>query len=43
MREAVNLEFEDEITAEEAREILRESPGCLVVDKREDGGVRDAL
>ena len=36
--EAVNLEFENEITADEAREILREAPGCLVIDKREDGG-----
>ena len=36
--EAVNIEFVDEISADEAREILRESPGCLVVDKREDGG-----
>lgn len=36
--EAVNIEFENEITADEAREILRESPGCLVVDKREDAG-----
>ena len=36
--EAVNIEFENEISADEAREILRESPGCLVVDKREDGG-----
>ncbi|TNB49399.1 aspartate-semialdehyde dehydrogenase [Martelella lutilitoris] len=36
--EAVNLEFEKEITADEAREILREAPGCLVVDKHEDGG-----
>jgi aspartate-semialdehyde dehydrogenase len=36
--EAVNIEFENPITAEEAREILREAPGCLVVDKREDGG-----
>lgn len=36
--EAVNLEFENEISAEEARNILREAPGCLVVDKREDGG-----
>jgi len=36
--EAVNIEFENEITADEAREILREAPGCLVVDKREDGG-----
>lgn len=36
--EAVNIEFEDEITADEARSILRESPGILVIDKREDGG-----
>ncbi len=36
--EAVNVEFEKPITAEEAREILREAPGCLVVDKREPGG-----
>ncbi len=36
--EAVNIEFENEITAKEAQDILRESPGCLVVDKREDGG-----
>ena len=36
--EAVSLEFEKPITADEARDILREAPGCLVVDKREDGG-----
>ncbi|MEN3793148.1 aspartate-semialdehyde dehydrogenase [Fulvimarina sp. MAC3] len=36
--EAVNIEFENPITADEARDILREAPGCLVVDKREDGG-----
>jgi aspartate-semialdehyde dehydrogenase len=36
--EAVALEFEDPITADEARDILREAPGCLVVDKREPGG-----
>ncbi|MGI9512221.1 MAG: aspartate-semialdehyde dehydrogenase [Anderseniella sp.] len=36
--EAVNIEFEREITADEARNILREAPGLLVVDKREDGG-----
>ena len=36
--EAVNLEFEKPITADEAREILREAPGVLVVDKRENGG-----
>ncbi|MEM8792554.1 MAG: aspartate-semialdehyde dehydrogenase [Pseudomonadota bacterium] len=36
--EAVNIELEDPLTAEEAREILREAPGCMVVDKHEDGG-----
>lgn len=36
--EAVNIEFENEISADEARDILRDAPGCLVVDKREDGG-----
>jgi len=36
--EAVNVEFEEPITAEEARKILREAPGVLVVDKQEPGG-----
>jgi aspartate-semialdehyde dehydrogenase len=36
--EAVNAEFENPISDDEAREILREAPGVLVVDKREDGG-----
>jgi aspartate-semialdehyde dehydrogenase len=36
--EAVNVEFENAISAEQAREILREAPGILVVDKQEDGG-----
>ena len=36
--EAVNIEFEKPITADEARDILREAPGCLVIDKHEDGG-----
>ncbi|MCB1424409.1 MAG: aspartate-semialdehyde dehydrogenase [Zhengella sp.] len=36
--ESVNLEFEKPITAEEARDILREAPGCQVIDKHEDGG-----
>jgi aspartate-semialdehyde dehydrogenase len=36
--EAVSIEFERPIDDETAREILREAPGCLVVDKREDGG-----
>ena len=36
--EAINIEFEDELSAEEAQTILRESPGVMLVDKREDGG-----
>lgn len=36
--EAINLQFEKPITADEARALLREAPGVLVVDKREDGG-----
>ena len=36
--ESVNIEFEKPITADEAREILREAPGVMVVDKREPGG-----
>jgi len=36
--EAVSIEFEQPISADEAREVLRNAPGCLVVDKREAGG-----
>ncbi len=36
--EAIHLEFEKEISAAQAQEILREAPGCMLVDKREDGG-----
>lgn len=36
--ESVNIEFADEISADEARKVLREAPGIMVVDKREDGG-----
>ena len=36
--EAVNIEFEEELSAEEAQNILREAPGVMLVDKREDGG-----
>ena len=36
--EAVNVEFERPISAEEATKILRAAPGVLVIDKREDGG-----
>src|SRR5437867_8808608 len=36
--EAVNIEFENPITADEERNILRNAPGCLVIDKHEPGG-----
>lgn len=36
--EALNIEFEDEISAQEAQDILREAPGVMLIDKREDGG-----
>lgn len=36
--EAVNVEFEDFLDEDEAREILREAPGIMVIDKREDAG-----
>jgi aspartate-semialdehyde dehydrogenase len=36
--EAVTIEFAQPITADEAREILRTAPGCLVIDKHEPGG-----
>ena len=36
--EAINIEFEEFLDEDEARDILRTAPGILVVDKREDGG-----
>jgi len=36
--EAMNIEFEDFLDEDEARDILREAPGIMVIDKREDGG-----
>ena len=36
--EAVNIEFEEFLDEDEARDILREAPGIMVVDKREAGG-----
>ncbi len=36
--EAVNIEFEDFLDEDEARDILRQAPGIMIVDKREDGG-----
>lgn len=36
--ESLNIEFENELGAEAAQDILREAPGVMLVDKREDGG-----
>jgi aspartate-semialdehyde dehydrogenase len=36
--EAINIEFENEISAKKAQSILREAPGVMLIDKREDGG-----
>ena len=36
--EAINIECEKPVSADEAREILRKAPGILVIDKRENGG-----
>ena len=36
--ESLNIEFNEEISADKARSILRESPGLMVVDKPEEDG-----
>ncbi|MBC7521767.1 MAG: aspartate-semialdehyde dehydrogenase, partial [Sandarakinorhabdus sp.] len=36
--EAINIEFENPISVKEAQAILREAPGIMLYDKREDGG-----
>jgi len=36
--ESVNIEFEEFLDEHEARDILREAPGIMVIDKREPGG-----
>jgi aspartate-semialdehyde dehydrogenase len=36
--ESINVEFEEPISADEARDILRAAPGVLVIDKHEPGG-----
>jgi aspartate-semialdehyde dehydrogenase len=41
--ESVNVEFEDPIDPEEAREILREAPGVVVVDKHDETGYTTPL
>ncbi|AKM10508.1 aspartate-semialdehyde dehydrogenase [Croceicoccus naphthovorans] len=36
--ESLNIEFEEELGWEQAQDILREAPGVMLVDKREDEG-----
>jgi aspartate-semialdehyde dehydrogenase len=36
--EAVNIEFDGPMSADEARDILHNAPGCIVIDRREPGG-----
>lgn len=36
--EAVNIEYDREMSAAKAKSILREAPGIMLVDKHEDGG-----
>jgi aspartate-semialdehyde dehydrogenase len=36
--EAINIEFERDMSAQQAMDILREAPGVMLIDKREDGG-----
>ncbi|HRK70748.1 MAG TPA: aspartate-semialdehyde dehydrogenase, partial [Micropepsaceae bacterium] len=36
--ESINVEFESPISAAQAKSILREAPGVMVIDKHEDGG-----
>jgi aspartate-semialdehyde dehydrogenase len=36
--EAVTIEFEKPISVDEVTSLLRNAPGCLVIDKREPGG-----
>jgi aspartate-semialdehyde dehydrogenase len=36
--EAIHLEFEKELSAKKAQAILRDAPGVMLIDKREDGG-----
>jgi len=35
---AVHIEFEKEVSVPDARRLLRAAPGCIVIDKREEGG-----
>jgi aspartate-semialdehyde dehydrogenase len=41
--EAVHIETSEKITAEEARELLRQAPGVVLVDERKPGGYPTAV
>jgi aspartate-semialdehyde dehydrogenase len=41
--EALHIETRDQISAEEARELLRNAPGIVVIDEHEDGGYPTAV
>jgi aspartate-semialdehyde dehydrogenase len=41
--EAVNVEFEKPVDVEEARELLSEAPGVIVLDRQEEGGYATPL
>ena len=36
--ESINIEFEKELSASDAQKILRDAPGIMLIDKREDEG-----
>ena len=36
--EAVNIEFENNVTVDEARDAIKNAPGCSLLDERKDGG-----
>ena len=36
--ESVNIEFEQEFSLDKIKEVLNDSPGCSVIDKKENGG-----
>ena len=36
--ESINIEFEEPLDWQEAQDILREAPGVMLIDKRENGG-----
>jgi len=36
--ESINIAFENELSADDAKRILREAPGVMLIDKHEDGG-----